>query len=79
LSRTFYRALDRAGSWATDIEQAKSILMRGILKAASRGEFDEDKLVQSAISAVMAYRETMRIEPREQKLATATARVRSVR
>ena len=79
LSRAFYRALDRAGSWITDIEQAKSVMMKGILKAANRGEFDEDKLVQSAISAIMAYRATMRIEPRRRKLAASPVRVRSAR
>jgi hypothetical protein len=57
LSRAFYRALDRVGPHARDVEHAKTILMTGILHAARNGERDEDKLTKAALSAMLADEE----------------------
>jgi hypothetical protein len=51
LSRAFYAALDRLDGRARDPEEAKSVLVNGIMDAATAGERDEGKLVQSALHA----------------------------
>ena len=52
LSRAFYAALDRLNGSARDPEEAKSVLMTGIMDAAKAGERDEGRLVQSALRAL---------------------------
>ena len=51
LSRAFYAALDQLNSSGRDLEEAKSVLMSGIMDAARAGERDEGTLVQSALHA----------------------------
>jgi hypothetical protein len=58
LSRAFYRALDHVGPRVHDKEEAKAILMAGILGAARRGERNEDKLVRAALAAILTPRPT---------------------
>jgi hypothetical protein len=52
LSRAFYAALDRLNGSTHDPEDAKSVLMTGIMDAARAGERDEVRLVQSALRAL---------------------------
>jgi hypothetical protein len=55
LSRAFYRAVEALPKDGRDAEEAKAILMTGILDAASRGVRDENRLCHSALAAVADY------------------------
>jgi hypothetical protein len=55
LSRAFYAALDRLNGSGRDLEEAKSVLMSGIMDAARAGEREEGTLVQSALRAFKRF------------------------
>jgi len=57
LSRAFYRTLERLNPCQRDIEDTKTILMTAILESAKRGDFDEEQLVYSGLTAMTAYEE----------------------
>ena len=52
LSRAFYQALDQVDGGSHDPEEAKSVLMTGIMGAARSGERVEGRLVQSGLRAL---------------------------
>ena len=55
LGRAFERALELLAMGERDQEATKTILMTGIVDAASKGERDEQKLAASGLSAIGLY------------------------
>lgn len=56
-SRAFDRALKSAPPTDHDPEEIKAIPMTGIMDAARRGVCDEDALADSALSALVLYKD----------------------